>query len=488
MHVFRFFIGVVCAALVAASPLFAADQEPAKKERGTIFTLWPLVDYRTSPAEGYRNLSLLGPIFKFQIKGDDRDTAIRPFFYISANPKEGRRSTDFLYPAASLDVTPEAFSYRAFEIYQNTIYRKDQPKEEHGVTLFPFYFSGTSEKYGPYRAVFPFYGTLYQRFWRDEYHFVLFPLYGRTVKNGTTNRHYLYPFFSTTTGDKESGFEFFPLYGRSHKEGVYSKRYVVWPFFTFNDTGLNTDNPTSKTLIFPLYAATDSPKKTARSYLWPFFGYDDDRDKKTFETDYFWPFIYTVRGETKNTTSVLPFWMKETSPGWEKKWLIWPLYRHQEMTSSMFNEEYDRYLFFLYTDRRQTWPKDGATARRTAFWPLFLYKSTPHGVSSISLPAPVEPILDKEGIERDWAPLWRIYQRRWNENGDSASSFLWNLFWHERRGEDLAYEFFPLVSYRSEKAETEFKLFKGLFGYSRSGGERELTLLWIPAGLKWGTK
>ena len=31
-------------------------------------------------------------------------------------------------------------------------------------------------------SVFPLYGDLYERFWRDEYHYVLFPLYGRTVK------------------------------------------------------------------------------------------------------------------------------------------------------------------------------------------------------------------------------------------------------------------------------------------------------------------
>ena len=74
--------------------------------------------------------------------------------------------------------------------------------------FFPFYISGTSKKYGPYTSVFPIYGDIYERFWRDEYHFVLFPLYGRTVKKGTTSRNYLYPFFNTIEGEKESGFHF----------------------------------------------------------------------------------------------------------------------------------------------------------------------------------------------------------------------------------------------------------------------------------------
>ena len=42
--------------------------------------------------------------------------------------------------------------------------------------LFPFYITGRSEKYGPYTSVFPLYGDLYERFWRDEYHYVLFPV------------------------------------------------------------------------------------------------------------------------------------------------------------------------------------------------------------------------------------------------------------------------------------------------------------------------
>jgi hypothetical protein len=121
-------------------------------------------------------------------------------------------------------------------------------------------------------------------------------------------------------------------------------------------------------------------------------------------------------------------------------------------------------------------------------WPLFLYQEKENGVSSISLPAPVESVLDKEGIEQNWAPLWRLYQRRWDEDGNSASSFLWNLYWQERRGDELAYELFPFISYRSGKKEGELKLLKGLISLKRSGEEQDLRLFWLPFGLKWGEK
>ena len=97
----------------------------------------------------------------------------------------------------------------------------------------------------------------------------------------------------------------------------------------------------------------------------------------------------------------------------------------------------------------------------------------------------MEPILDKEGIERSWAPLWRIYQQRWNEN-DSAVSLLWNFYWHERRGAAFAGELFPLYFYRAEGTATELSFLKGLVRYRATGSAKGLTFFWLPLGFHWG--
>ena len=484
MNLFQMTIAALLV-LFAVVPSSGAD----KGAEGTIFTLWPLIDYRESPKDGFSNLSILGPLIKFQRDGEDRDTAFRPFFYTSSHATNQARSTYYLYPVGYHDSSPEADTFEVLQLFRTSTFRKEEKDESEKFSmLFPFYISGESEKYGGYRAVFPIYGDLYERFWRDEYHFVLFPLYGSTVKKGTTTRHYLWPVFSTTKGENEDGFGVFPLYGQSEKTGVYEKSFVLWPFYTAANTGLDTDNPTRKKFFFPLYASTDSPKKTSRSYLWPFFGYTEDREKKVEEVAYLWPLITTVRGEKKNADTFLPFYSRETFAGGEKRWYLWPIYRHEELRSDMFEQDSDRVLFFLYRGNRESWPKDGHERRRAALWPLFLYKKSPEGVSSISFPAPVESILDKDGIEKNWAPLWRIYQRRWDEQGNSASSLLWNLYWHESRGEELAYELFPLISYRGSEQGRELKLLKGLVSLKRSGEEEDLSLFWLPFGLKWGHK
>jgi hypothetical protein len=481
----RVFIAALLATALSAQASGAAE-EPAK---GTIFTLWPLVDYRTSPAEGFSNLSILGPLFKFEKKGDERETAFRPFMYRTDHLKSRSTSTYFLYPAAYRENTPQADTYEVLRLFQTNHFHKGEEKAgEATAMLFPFYIAGKSTQGEDYQSFFPFYGDIYDRFWRDEYHFAMFPLYGRTVNKGTTTRHYLYPIFSTTSGEKESGFEVFPLYGQSHKEGVYNKRFVLWPFYTSWQTGLDTDNPTEKTFLFPLYGKIDSPKRTTRSYLWPFFGYTINHEKKFKEVDYFWPFISTIRGEKRNADSFLPLYSRDTFADGERRWYLWPLFRHEEIRSETFNRDSNRVLFFLYRGSHESWPKEGTERSRIAAWPLFLYESKPSGTYSFSFPAPVESILDKEGIEKNWAPLWRLYQRRWDEDGNSASSLLWNLYWHERRGEDLAYELFPLVSYRGVKGESELKFLKGLISLKRGDRESELSLLWMPFGLKWGAK
>ena len=476
---------MVVAAMAAVGISIAGAAHAADAEEGTIFTLWPLLDYRESPQDGFSNLAILGPLIKFQHRKGERITAFRPLFYHTGHERDNSASTDYLYPLAASESTPEVSRFQFLQLVQKNTFRKDEPEGvERDSMFFPFYISGTSRKYGPYTSLFPIYGNIYERFWRDEYHFVLFPLYGSTVKKGTTSRNYLYPIFNTISGDRESGFHVWPLYGQAAKEGVYSRRFVLWPLFMQESKGLDTDNPTEKLFLLP-YAATDSPRLTSRTYFWPFVGYSENRSLKETERDFFWPFWWTVRGEQRRVDSYLPIYYHGENKDSTKSWYLWPLLRHDTLASESFRQERERVLYFLYSDVREEWPKDGASRRRVAFWPLFVYDRDNHGVKTFGFPAPVEPILNKPGIERSWAPLWRIYQQKWADNGDSAVTFLWNLYWHESRGDAIAYEFYPLLSYRNEPRVTDVSLLKGLFRYRAAADRKRVSLFWLPFGFSW---
>lgn len=465
-----------------------AEDAPSGQDGVSSFTIWPLIDYRENPKEKSSRLSLLGPFISFEQKGEDSITAFRPLFFGESNHRTGTSSARYVYPLSSSENTPETSRFELLHIVQKDVFRKDESTAaESSFMFFPFIISGESKKYGPYTSIFPLYGDIYERFWKDEYHYVLFPLYSRTVKKGTTNYNLLYPFFTVTTGDKESGFSFWPLYGHRAKEGVYSSTFVLWPIYLSEKRGLDTDNPSTRFNLFPLYSSFESSQFSSQTWLWPFFGHSTDNRKKEEEWDYLWPIWLTVRGEKRTITKFLPFYSEERSPDSSKDWYLWPLYRTDSVQSSVYRQERQRLLYFLFSDRVESWAVDDKSRRRTTLWPLFVYTRDTEDNASITLPAPVEPILDRDGIEKNWAPLWRLYSHQWNSSGDSSLSIIWNLYWHEKSRDDLAWEIFPLLKYKSTKQATELKILKGLVEYREKPESSTLSLFWLPLGFNLGS-
>jgi hypothetical protein len=229
-------------------------------------------------------------------------------------------------------------------------------------------------------------------------------------------------------GDKESVSDL-PIYGQSAKR-VYTKRFALWPVYMEQDTGLDTVNPTHVFNLFPFYTSSESPNRSSTRYLWPFFGHTVDKTKRA-KNGYFWPFLVTIRGESRNMNRYIPFYSEDIRKENLKQWYMWPLYSHEELLSQSFKQERDRILYFLYSDNEETWSIDGKSRRRVALWPLFTYKRDERGMHTLAFPAPIEPIVDREEIEKVWSPLWRLYVHKWNDADDSAVSVLWNLYWHE---------------------------------------------------------
>jgi hypothetical protein len=474
---------------LGVSSAHAEIRTPAPGE-GTLVTLWPLVDYREIPKKNASRLSLLGPLLTFDRKDVDSSIAIRPLLYRENNSKNETSSANYLYPLASSEEAPDTSRFEILHLLQSDTFRKNEPAAaESRFMLFPFIISGESKKYGPYTSVFPLYGDIYERYWKDEYHYVLFPLYSRTVKNNTTNYNLLYPFFTFTTGENESGFQFWPLYGHTAKDGVYSSTFAFWPIYLHEQRGLNTDTPSTRFNLFPLYGSFESPRISSTTWLWPFFGHSIDNQAKEEEWDFFWPFWLTVRGEKHTITKFLPFYAEENSPDASKNWYLWPLYRTDSFQSSAYRQERQRLLYFLFSDRLESWAVDDKSRRRTALWPLFVYSRDTDDTMGVTMPALVEPILDRDGIEKNWAPLWRLYSHQWNNGtGESSLSLLWNLYWYEQSRDTLAWEMFPLFRYRSAPRASEVQFLKGLINYRNNDGESSLSLFWLPIDFTLGEK
>ncbi len=221
--------------------------------------------------------------------------------------------------------------------------------------------------------------------------------------------------------------------------------------------------------------------------LWPFFTRIQDRAGEYEQWDAPWPLVRVTVGSNRHGLRLLPFYADETVDVRRKRWFLWPIYKIEDIESEMLVRQRHRVLFFLYSDLIERKLDTGEETHRVDFWPLFSYHRT-GGVHRFNALALVEPIFpDNQAIERSWSPLWRIYQQRWDHQGNLLISILWNLYWQERQGEQLAFELFPLVEYRREAAMTNWRFLKGLFALREEEARRCLRVFYLPWEACWNT-
>lgn len=468
--------------------LFAIVLPPtsARGEDAAIFTLWPLVDYRASPSAEYRSLHLFGPLFKYESKGAETEYALRPFFYRAVD-QGGTAQTEVLYPLAVSRARPDADFFDVFHLL-NVDFGERESGSSNQFYLFPFLFYGEDPEQGRYAAIFPVGGTLYDWFGRDRISFALFPLYAHTERGTTSNDHVLWPIFSKTSGERESGFAVWPLYGQSEKVGVYRKRFALWPIFFDEETAIDTDNPSRRFAVLPFWFEQESRHVSQRSLLWPFFGWTQDRTREYEEWNIPWPLVRITTGSTRHGLRLLPLYADETVDARRKRWFLWPLYKIEDTRTDLLDRRRHRLLFFLYSALDEHKLDTGERKRRIDFWPLFSYHRE-QGVGRFHALALAEPFFpDNQAIERNWSPLWRIYQQRWDTQGNQVISVLWNLYWQERQGDRLAIELFPLFDVRLEGDERRFRLLKGLVSVRSAGGESCLGLFYLPGESCWAAQ
>ena len=459
----------------------------ARGQDGTIFTLWPLVDYRRSPAVDLTTLHLLGPLLTYQRKGHERDYGLRPLYYHAVDTESGAQTSDYLYPVATRRSERGGTAFEGVQLL-NYDFGSPDTGSDNKFNLFPFVFYGRAPDRGHYFAVFPLGGTIYDLLGKDEIRFALFPLYGQTRRKGTTVTNILWPVFASIRGENESGLKVWPLFGYSQKSGVYRKRMMLWPIFFSYDLHLDTPNPVRKRTVFPLYVGTDSPVYSSHTYLWPFFNHVEDRRKDYEEWDFPWPLFSLSRGSYKNGIRLLPLYADERTGSGRKRWFLWPIYKIEEAHTDVYDRRRDRILWFLFSDMNEQLKGESLPrVHRVALWPLFTYEED-NGVSHFSTLSILEPFFpENEAIARDWGPLYHIYQHNWDRDGNEVSSLLWNLYWKERRGRDVAMELFPFFFYRSVVDEgTDFKFFKGLVRFRSGGDGKKLTFFYLPWGFHWG--
>ncbi len=434
----------VCALVFALAGLASAAL--ATPDMGPFYSEFPL-----TLAPGHRT-EAAGPLFYDQLRETQRTWAFPPLFSYSHDPASELTEIDFLYPLLTYDRYGKQFVWQLGQVLSYAGGPSQTETNRNRFTAFPLYFQQrSSDPSQNYTAVFPFYGHLQNRLFRNEIFFVMWPIYARTRKGEVVTDNYLVPFFDVRHGPGLKGWQLWPFYGEEHKEITTRKDmfgdletvpghdslFAMWPIYYNQHSDLGTTNPVWNNGALPFYALERSPQRDSTTVLWPFFSHVIDREQKYREWDAPWPLIEYARGEGKHTTRVWPFFSHARSPTLEDNWYFWPVYKVDRIRSAPLFRQRRRVLFFVYSDVLEKNTETGQFRRRTDLWPLFKRTRRLDGNRRFQAFALLESwTLGSHKIERDYSPLWSIWVSEHNpKTRANSQSLLWNLYRREKSPE-----------------------------------------------------
>ena len=420
---------------------------------------------------------LAGPLYYRQEQDELRIWGVPPLLAYSERPAIVAKQFQFLYPVLSYNRYGDQYRFQFFQLFSIAGGETPNEKQRDRFTIFPFYFQQrSSDPSEDYTAVFPFYGHLKHRLFRDEIFFAIFPAYSKTRKADVVTSNYLFPFFHLRHGNGLEGWQVWPLIGHEHKDvttktnlfgdietvGGRQRLVLLWPFFFNQHDGLGTDNPQWQQALLPAYSFLRSPQRDSTTVLWPFFSRVDDRQKGYREWDAPWPLVEFARGPGKHASRVWPFFSHAYNTNLVDDFYMWPVYKYNRVQADPLDRQRRRILFFLYSDTTEKNTRTDKSRERTNLWPLFSHYRDFNGNTRLQVLAPLEPLLPgRDKIEREYSPVWSLWRSERNPQAGAASqSVLWNLYRHETRPDSSRVSFlFGLFQFRKDAEGRHWRIF-----------------------------
>jgi hypothetical protein len=455
-------IFVVCVLMSAARPVFAEEAVGPLDGPVRRYVVWPLAF--VDEAEQWRQFSFVP-------------------FYVNRESADGsEKRVQFLWPIWLYRRSGKDVSIRLLPVYtywkDYFTYKGAEANDVHYM-LFPFIFGSESPDEGKSFAFFPIGGKMKNFLGRDEIGFFLFPLYMEYSKGEMRQRNYLWPVLSFSEGGGYDGFRLWPLYGRFEKEGEFRRDFRLWPIYSRQRFDLDKEQTGERMMLFPLFAREDSASRRYRSVLWPFFGHDINYARDFEEWSAPWPFYVKTRG-TIHQNRLWPFYGYKRTVDRESWFVAWPFLQRRE-TDITENAHLREFRFMpIVSYETETTASGEIVSHKERVWPLWRYRRSEDGSSRFKMLSLLW-FSDERGFERAFSPLWTIYDRVEEPDGDRKVRALWGLIKHSREG-SRGQTRIPLVYSRVSDTETgmeEARLFGGLIASVREGEQRKIKLFYF---------
>ena len=421
------------AVLAAASPLSGADVEAGHARRGgaKLVSNWHL-----------------GPFFEYRRAepGDASFWALRPFYSQVRDPATATADRDVLWPCVSLRSHADAAWWNALVVFYGDS-RASSPAWS--FNFVPFAFCGADRKDGGYWGVFPFYGHHPHFALMDDWTFVLWPVWHTYTVKDVRSHAVFWPFI-TWRDDPRAGFGVWPFYGQA-RQRESDHGYALWPFVTWAsyDEDRDTSGAGHSWWALPFYGQVRRAREAQTMVLPPFFSCTRTPDATRWRLP--WPFVELQASSTRDRLSFWPFWEqvrgysyadKAKSRPEERTWRVgWQLVENTKLeTDRTFEHRFSLFPFVTWERRwRKARGRDAASVLETEpedsyfrLWPLWSSETVDGRTRSRTLE--LMPVRHNEGVERNWAPFWSLWEKDERPDGRTRHSLLWNIVhWHVER-------------------------------------------------------
>ncbi|MCX8109042.1 MAG: hypothetical protein N3G20_09585 [Verrucomicrobiae bacterium] len=376
----------------------------------------------------------------------EKTFAIPPLFSIQERPQTEGRSWDFIYPVITYDRYGQERFFQALQLLSFSAGQNADGVTWEKFSFFPIYFQcRASDPSLNYTAVWPIYGRVEKRFFRDEVEWVLWPAYVRTRKRDVVTENFFVPLVHVRRGPGLTGWQLWPVIGKESREVLcrtntaglcevdpgHELFFMFWPVYTRAELMLGTTNPVRQLAVLPLFSSRVSPASDTKTYLWPFgVTLSHDRSQRYRQFDLAWPLISFGRGPSRKLDRLFPVVSRDHKENSESLLLLWPLYRQRTTVSEAVRQTKVQILLGVYTDETLKDEQTGKSTSRTDLWPLFVTRRDFDGRERFQMLAFLEPFLPRnDGVVRNYSPIWSIWRSETDKRaGKQSQSFLWNLY------------------------------------------------------------
>lgn len=450
---------------------------------------WGPIAYRVKDVHTNKVEKALGPFLQWRETPSGADfSAFHPIKSSWGRPGERSvRRHDFVYPFASASSSETMSKWRILLAYKWDWDTTD-PMSRSRFWLMPFIWSGRSSDGQAYFALWPFAGTIREALFKDQIDFFMWPIYTQSSVRYEKSRSFVWPLINFTESPTASRKRFFPFYGQYDVYGKGTKKFVLWPFWNQVEY-TDPRNPGHAWILFPITGHAKLQNQESWWAIPPLFRWTKREDEEKILGP--WPFYQSHKGPEKQQIYVWPIYGTKQHGNVSRTFWLWPIAWHiKSEQPDLIKTRRLLVPFYQNATKHQTVMVNGQKEKGalkehyTKIWPLYSMDKKEHR-SLFKFPD-LNPTRI-EGIERNWSPLWTLYQRE-RRYDDVDTEILWGMYRNVKRdgGKRLNYtSIFPLADWSREKDGKHWSLLKGLIGYRRVGEKRRYQFLYF---IKLGDK